>query len=106
MARGSIMGAAPGNGAISRLGHRAKEHPVLLFVPVIDFLLLSLGRAARPRNCNGRIASAADYTPLLVRVRLVVVFFPPGHSKQAVCGYAASRPRALRVVESGSTPIA
>src|SRR5215217_3868258 len=106
MARGGIMGAAPRDGAISHLGYRTKEHPILLFLPVIDLLLLSLGRAATSGSCNACIASAADYTSSFGGICPVVGLFRRSYPEQAVCGYVASCARALRVVERGSTPIA
>ena len=52
------MGFASRNGAISRMGHRTKEHAVVLVLSVIDLFLFEGGR---PRRLGFEIAFAADW---------------------------------------------
>lgn len=50
MAGRGALGFASGDGAIGRVGHRAKEHPILFVLPVVDLLLSKLGRAVQPAS--------------------------------------------------------
>jgi len=50
MAGRGALGFASGDGAISRVGHRAEEHPILFVLPAVDLLFSKLGRAVQPAS--------------------------------------------------------
>src|SRR5882724_849058 len=94
------MGLAPRNGAISRLGDCAKEHPVLPVLSVIHFLLFELGRGtARPASDGFDTAPAAGWRPPLLGV---IGSFPfllrVGDVKQTFRGHVARRACAVPLV--------
>ena len=45
MAGRRALGLASRDGAVSRVGDRAKEHPVVSVLSVVDLVLFKLGRA-------------------------------------------------------------
>ena len=94
VARGSTLGAAPGDGAIGCVGNRVEKHSVVPVLPFVDPLLFEggLGR-------NGQ-------SPALAATWLGTSVFCHGDHEQTFHGDVAGRARPLYLVAQRSNPIA
>src|SRR5215831_12690324 len=96
LVRRGIVGVAPRDGTISRLGDRAEEYAVLLVLSPVDLLLLKLGKAIADNTHETSRGQSG--------VRSVAALFRASDTKQTFRSYVTCRACALCLVATKANP--